>query len=149
MSPKTIVAIFCYKRAAKLKASVEALLKNPECSEMDVVFFSDGAKSEKDLPGVMATREYINSITGFRAVYKHFREKNLSTGPNFQQGITWLCENYDRFLVVEDDLVVTPNYIRYMLDALAFYENDKDVFCISGFAFLGQAISSTISICCL
>lgn len=135
MSLKTIIAVFCYKRAAKLKASMEALLKNPECAEMDIVFFSDGARSEKDKAGVEATREYVNSLTGFRNIHKQFREKNLSTGPNFEQGITWLCQHYDQFIVVEDDLVVTPNYLRYMLDALDFYRNAKNVFTISGFAF--------------
>lgn len=132
---KTIIAVFCYKRAAKLKASIEALLRNPECAAMDIIFFCDGHKGEKDLPGVEATRAYINSLTGFKNVYKHFREKNWSTGPNFFAGINYLRNNYEQFIVVEDDLVVTPNYVRYMLDALEFYKDEGAVFCISGFAF--------------
>jgi hypothetical protein len=135
MGNKTIIAVFCYKRASKLKVAMEALLKNPECAEMDIVFFCDGAKAEKDLAGVMATREYINSISGFRNIHKQFREKNLSTGPNFEQGIRYLCENYDQFIVIEDDLVVTPNYLRYMLDALEFYREEKTIFTVSGYAF--------------
>ena len=135
MDDKTIIAVFCYKRATKLKTAMEALLKNPECADMDVIFFCDGARAEKDLPGVTATREYINSLTGFRNIYKQFREKNLSTGPNFEQGIRYLCENYDQFIVIEDDLVVSPNYIRYMLDALKFYRDEKSIFTISGYAF--------------
>lgn len=135
MRENTVIAVFCYKRAAKLKAAMEALLKNPECGEMDIIFFCDGAKSENDLPGVTATRDYINSLTGFRNVVKQFREKNLSTGPNFQQGLTYLCEHYEQFIVIEDDLVVTPNYLRYMLDGLAFYRDEKSVFTITGFAF--------------
>ena len=135
MRDKTVIAVFCYKRAAKLKTAMEALLKNPECGELDIIFFCDGAKSDKDLPGVMATRNYINSLTGFRNVLTQFREKNLSTGPNFQQGLTYLCKHYEQFIVIEDDLVVTPNYLRYMLDALDFYRDEKSVFTISGFAF--------------
>lgn len=135
MQEKTIIAVFCYKRAAKLKASMEALLKNPECKDMEIVFFCDGHKSEKDLPGVTATREYIHSLTGFKKVHKHFRERNLSTGPNFFAGINYLRDNYEQFIVVEDDLVVTPNYVRYMLDGLDFYRNEPSVFCMSGFAF--------------
>lgn len=135
MQDKTVIAVFCYKRAAKLKTAMEALLKNPECRELDIIFFCDGARNEKDLPGVMATRDYINSLTGFKNVLKQFREKNLSTGPNFQQGLTYLCKHYEQFIVIEDDLVVTPNYLRYMLDALDFYRDEKSVFTISGFAF--------------
>lgn len=132
---KTIIAVFCYKRAAKLKRSMEALLQNPECADMDIVFFCDGHKGEGDKAGVEATRAYINTLSGFKNVHKQFRERNLSTGPNFEQGINWLCTHYDQFIVVEDDLVVSPNYIRYMLDALDFYRGEQSVFSISGFAF--------------
>ena len=135
MQEKTIIGVFCYKRAAKLKASMEALLANPECKDMEIIFFCDGHKSEKDLPGVTATREYINSLTGFKKVHKHFRERNLSTGPNFFAGINHLRDNYEQFIIVEDDLVVTPNYVRYMLDGLDFYRAEPSVFCMSGFAF--------------
>lgn len=135
MIENTIIAVFCYKRAAKLKASMEALLKNPECSTMEIVFFCDGHKGDKDYQGVKETRAYIDSLKGFRNIYKHYRERNISTGPNFKQGITWLCENYDQFIVVEDDLVVTPNYISYLLQGLQFYKEEKSVFCVTGFCF--------------
>lgn len=114
---------------------MEALLQNPECASMDVIFFCDGPKNEVDAAGVQATRDYIDTITGFKKIHKHFHEKNVSTGPNFRDGITYLCENFDRFIVVEDDLVVSPNYIRYMLDALNHYENELSVFCITGYCF--------------
>lgn len=135
MIQETIIAVFCYKRAGKLKTSIEALLKNPECASMNIIFFCDGHKNENDKQGVMDTRAYIDTITGFKNVHKHFRERNVSTGPNFQTGITYLCNNYDQFIIVEDDLVVTPNYIKYLLDGLAFYKNEKSVFCITGFCF--------------
>jgi hypothetical protein len=135
MIGNTIIGVFCYKRAKKLKASMEALLKNPECSQMDIVFFCDGPKGEKDHAGVMETRAYIDSLTGFKNVFKHYREKNVSTGPNFKQGINWLCENYEQFIVVEDDLVVAPNYISYLLQALRFYKEEKSIFCVTGFCF--------------
>jgi len=135
MNQRTVIAVFCYKRAEKLRQSISALLMNPECADMDIVFFCDGAKGEKDVAGVTATRDYINNITGFRSVEKQFRERNLSTGPNFHQGISYLFSNYDQFIVVEDDLIVSPNYLRYMLDALDFYRHQPDVFCISGFSF--------------
>jgi hypothetical protein len=135
MEYRTIIAVFCYKRAGKLRQSMEALLKNPECASMDVVFFCDGPKGEKDRKGVEETREYIDSLTGFRQVQKHYRERNVSTGPNFMDGFAYLCAHYDQFIVVEDDLVVTPNYVRYMLDALDFYRNERSVFCVTGFNF--------------
>ncbi len=135
MNNSTIIAVFCYKRAGKLRACIDALLRNPECPSMDIIFFSDGYKGDKDKEGVLEVREYIKSITGFRNVYKHFRVKNLSTGPNFQEGLTYLSDNYDQFIVVEDDLVVSPNYICYLMESLAFYKEQHSVFCITAFCF--------------
>ncbi|MDQ6814432.1 MAG: hypothetical protein M3040_11890 [Bacteroidota bacterium] len=135
MYENTVIGVFCYKRAAKLKASMEALLKNRECQDMDIVFFCDGHKGEKDYQGVLETREFIDSLKGFKNIYKHYRARNISTGPNFKLGITWLCDNYKQFIVVEDDLVVTPNYITYLLQSLKFYEHEKSVFCVTGFCF--------------
>ncbi len=102
---------------------------------MDIIFFSDGYKSEKDKDGVLEVREYINSINGFRNVYKHFRSKNYSTGPNFEEGLKYLSDNYDQFIVVEDDLVVSPNYISYLMESLAFYKEQRSVFCVTAFCF--------------
>jgi hypothetical protein len=135
MNKSTVIAVFCYKRMAKLKTSMEALLKNPECKSLEVIFFCDGYKGESDRAAVLETRAYIDSITGFKKVHKHFRETNLTTGPNFVNALNYLCENYDQFIVVEDDIVVTPNFLKYILDALEFYREQRSVFCVSGFAF--------------
>lgn len=135
MERSIIIGVFCYNRAAKLQTCIEALLKNPECASMDIVFFSDGYKKEADKQGVLEVRAYIDSLTGFRSVIKHFRDRNFSTGPNFQTGLTFLSENYDEFIVVEDDLVVAPNYIKYLMDGLDFYRKDKSVFCITAYVF--------------
>lgn len=130
-----IIGVFCYNRASKLKSCIEALLKNPECKDMDIVFFSDGYKKEADKDAIMEVRAYIDSITGFRNVIKHYRDRNYSTGPNFQTGLTFLSENYDEFIIVEDDLIVAPNYIKYLMDGLDFYRKDKSVFCITAYVF--------------
>jgi glycosyltransferase involved in cell wall biosynthesis len=131
----TIIAIFCYKRANKLRTCIEALLKNPECASLEIVFFSDGFKTDADKGGVLEVRDYIDNLTGFKTVHKHYRPVNFSTGPNFHTGLTFLSQNYEQFIVVEDDLVVSPNYLKYMLEGLSFYKNQKSIFCITGFCF--------------
>jgi glycosyltransferase involved in cell wall biosynthesis len=130
-----IIGVFCYNRAAKLKQCIDALLKNPECPQMDIIFFSDGYKGEKDKAGVLETRDYINAMTGFKSVTRHFREKNLSTGPNFETGLKYLSQNYDEFIIVEDDLIVSPNYIKYLLDGLTYYRADHSIFCITAYVY--------------
>lgn len=136
-----VIGVFCYKRANKLKRCIDALLLNPECKDLDIVFFSDGYKGEQDKKGVLETRAYIDSITGFRSVTKQYRDSNYSTGPNFKDGLSYLCCNSDEFIIVEDDLIVSPNYVKFLLDALEFYRDDHSVFCVTGFVYPVGAVN--------
>lgn len=131
----SIIGVFCYNRVAKLKSCIEALLKNPECATSDIVFFSDGPKKASDIQAIQEVRDYIDQLQGFRSVVKHYREHNLSTGPNFRTGLTYLSENYERFIIVEDDLIVSPNYLKFLSDALEFYKDDQSVFCVTAYVF--------------
>ena len=114
---------------------MEALLKNPECKDLEVFFFCDGYKGERDKEAVLETRQYIDSLSGFKKIHKHYREKNYTTGPNFHAALTFLSNNYERFMIVEDDVVVSPNFVKYMLAGLTFYNADTDVFALSGYSF--------------
>ncbi|RZJ85650.1 MAG: glycosyltransferase [Chryseobacterium sp.] len=135
MKYSIIIGVFCYNRVSKLKRCIDALLLNSECADMDIIFFSDGAKEGADDSPILAVRNYIDSLTGFRKVIKHYREYNLSTGPNFRTGLTYLCENYDRFIIVEDDLIVSPNYLKFLIDSLKFYKDEPSVFCVTAYVF--------------
>lgn len=127
---KRIIAVFCYKRANKLKQCIDALLTNPEFKDMVIVFLSDGFNGNNDRVGVLETRDCIDSIKGFRRVIKHYRDRNLSTGPNFRAGLNFLSTNYGGFVVVENDLLC------YLLPDLEFYRNHRNVFCVIGYVYL-------------
>ncbi len=133
--PETVIGIFCYKRTETLKATIHALLKNTECADMEAVFFCDGYKGEADKQDVLTTREYIKTVTGFKRKQILFREKNYNAGPNIYTALIYLTRHYQQFIIIEDDVVVTPNCIRFLLDALTFYKDDSSVFSITGYCF--------------
>lgn len=135
MKNSMVIGIFCYNRVTKLKRCIEALLKNKECADLEIVFFSDGPKDEAGKKPIQDVRDYIDKLEGFKSVIKHYREHNLSTGPNFKTGLNFLSENYERFIIVEDDLIVSPNYLKFLIDALEFYKKDKSVFCVTAYVF--------------
>ncbi|RYD75153.1 MAG: glycosyltransferase [Sphingobacteriales bacterium] len=135
MENSIVIGVFCYNRVSKLKRCIEALLTNPECATMDIIFFSDGPKKGADERPINEVRKFIDELQGFRSVIKHYRPENLSTGPNFRAGLTFLGENYDQFIIVEDDLIVSSNYIKFLVDALEYYKNDSSVFCVTAYVF--------------
>jgi hypothetical protein len=63
------------------------------------------------------------------------RERNLGLANSIVTGVTEVCEQHGRAIVVEDDLVVAPSFLRFMNEGLDRYENEPSVFQISGYMF--------------
>lgn len=134
------IALFTYNRADKTKAVIESLLQNYEAKDSDLFIFSDGPKNEKAAEGVKQNREYLKSLTSnaltsnqFKSITIIEREKNWGLANSLIAGITELCNKYGRVIVVEDDLILSPYFLRFMNDGLNKYEDDDRVSAISGF----------------
>jgi hypothetical protein len=63
------------------------------------------------------------------------RSENLGLARSIVTGVTALCKQFGRVIVLEDDLVVAPGFLRYMLQALDRYRDDSRVYQISGYNF--------------
>lgn len=61
------------------------------------------------------------------------RESNWGLSKSLIAGITELTDKYGRVIVVEDDLIVSPYFLKYMNDALEKYKDDDRVASISAF----------------
>ena len=129
------IALFTYNRADKTLMAVESLLQNAEAKESDLFIFSDGAKNEKAIEGVKENREYIHTISGFKSITIIEREKNWGLANSLIAGITDVINKYGRVIVVEDDLILSPYFLKFMNDGLDKYKNDDRVGAICGYIF--------------
>lgn len=127
------IALFTYSRADHTRQAVESLLQNAEAKDSDLYIFSDGPKTEEKRAAVEETRKYIHSITGFKSVTIVEREKNWGLANSLIAGITEIVNKYGRVIVVEDDLILSPYFLKFMNDGLEKYEQDDRVASISGF----------------
>lgn len=129
------IALFVYNRLEHTRRTVEALKKNTLADQSDLVIFSDAAPSDAQVKAVKEVREYINQISGFKSISIIQQKKNKGLANSIINGVTQLCNQYGRVIVLEDDLVTSPYFLKYMNDALAFYENEKKVWHISGWNY--------------
>lgn len=127
------IALFTYARANHTRQTVESLLQNREASKSELYVFSDGPKTEEKREAVEENRRYIRSITGFKAVHIVEREKNWGLANSLIAGITDVIREYGRVIVVEDDLILSPYFLRFMNDALEKYAHDERVGTISAY----------------
>jgi hypothetical protein len=129
------VALFVYNRPEHTRQTVEALARNPEAASTRLYIFSDAPRTTEAEPVVAIVRNYLRSIKGFQHVEIVERESNYGLARSIIDGVTRLCEDYGRAVVLEDDLVTSPYFLRYMNDALDFYKESEGVMHISGSAY--------------
>jgi GT2 family glycosyltransferase len=133
MTPSPI-ALFVYNRPHHTRKTLESLMVNAEFSDSLLYVFCDGAKRKKDIPLVQATRELIRSYELDNATIIE-REENMGLANSIITGVTELCNKYGRVIVVEDDLYLSPYFLKYMNTALDTYEEYDKVMHISGYMF--------------
>jgi len=129
------IALFVYKRPQHTRRAIGALLRNPEAKDSDLYVFSDGPRTEKDIPTIQSIRRELRDIKGFRSVEIVEREKNLGLHSSLTDGISRLTDARGRAIVVEDDLVVAPGFLRFMAQGLDRYADDQRVFSVSGYMY--------------
>jgi len=129
------IVLFTYNRPWHLMQTVSALLKNSLASESEIFIFSDGSKNENDEPKVAEVRKYIKTIKGFKRIEIIERDKNWGLANNIIDGITKVVNQYGKVIVLEDDLVTSPYFLKYMNEALIKYEDIEKVMHIAGYMF--------------
>ena len=129
------IVLFVYNRPAHTRRTVEALLKNEEAKESDLIVYSDAPKKPETADAVREVRDYIRTISGFRSIRIVERDRNWGLANSIIDGVTTVVNEYGRIIVLEDDLVVTPHFLEYMNRALECYKNDEKVMHVSGYMF--------------
>lgn len=129
------ILLFVYNRLTHTQRCVEALLRNPLASESELFVYSDGAKDASQQETVNEVRNYIHSISGFKNIIVIERNENWGLARNIIDGVTTQINQYGRVIVLEDDLVVAPHFLKFMNDALEAYKNEPKVGHIQGCDF--------------
>ena len=127
------IIIFMYNRPTHAAYALEALSKNELAIESDLTIFCDGPKSSKDLELVRLTREVAYSAKGFRSVRIVERTINMGLANSIINGVTEVCNKRGRVIVLEDDLVTAPSFLRFMNNALDKYQDELRVGSIHGY----------------
>jgi len=129
------ILLFVYNRPHHTKQTIEALQKNDLAKESELFIYSDAPKNESAKQDVEEVRSYIKSIDGFKDITIIEREKNFGLADSIIDGVTEIVNRYGKVIVLEDDLVTSPYFLRFMNEALEFYEYEEKVMHISGYVY--------------
>lgn len=129
------IIIFTYNRIENLKKLISSLLKNPESKYSKIYIFLDGPKTTKDKLKTDEIYKYLRSIKIFRSLKIFYRKKNLGSAKNIMQGINYVSNQETKFIVLEDDLIISSKFLYFCNKMLNFYKNKKNVWHINGWFF--------------
>lgn len=129
------IVMFVYNRPWHTQKTIEALQNNELASESELFIYSDNAKNKNNNNLVLKVRKYIKNIEGFKSVTIIERKKNFGLADSIIDGVTKIVKDYGRVIVLEDDLVTSPFFLKYMNNALITYKNEPNVMQISGHMF--------------
>lgn len=134
------IALFIYNRPEHTGRTIEALQRCPEFKASPVFVFSDGPRKPANEADVQNARALARTALQGHA---NFIEAPINQGlaRSIIGGVTRLTAEFGRVIVVEDDLVVAPQFLTYMNAALDRYADDDRVMQISGYMFPVTAFS--------
>jgi len=129
------LVVFAFNRIEPLKRCISSLLKNDEAENTDLFVFVDGPRINRveDKVNIEAVRQYVKEIRGFKSLSYRFSENNKGLGPSIIEGVSEVISRHGMAIVVEDDLILTPNFLSFMNKGLERFENEKKVFSVCGY----------------
>ncbi len=129
------IILFAYNRPDHSKKTIDALNLNKLASESSLFIFSDGNKNGTDKNAVDEVRNYISEISGFKEIKIILRDRNLGLADSVISGVTEVIEKYGKAIVLEDDIVTSKYFLKFMNEALDFYKDEQKIYSISGYNF--------------
>jgi len=125
------IGVSTYSRLNHLKQTIKSLQGNTLAKQSELHIFSDAPK-QGDEKKVQAVRDYLETIDGFKEVHIYERKENNRVANN-RGGMRMLLDKYEKIIFVEEDVVASPYFLRFMNDALNVHKDDDRILGITGY----------------
>ena len=132
------IALFTYNRPIHTQKVLDSLALNPESKLSNLFVFCDGPKDEYDADEVLKinqVKEIVKNENRFNKTTVFIQNKNKGLASSIIDGVTELVNKYEVIIVLEDDIIVSRGFLKYMNDALRTYEKSNKVMHVSGWVF--------------
>lgn len=124
------VLILFFNRPESLSQVFEQVKK---ARPSKLFLYQDGARGEKDMPGIQACRDIVDQVDWKCDVHRMYQTKNYGCDPSEFISQKWAFSIVDKCVVLEDDDVPSVSFFSFCKEMLDRYENDERISMISGF----------------
>ena len=127
------VIVFAYNRPEHLRQTLTALSRNIYADQSVLFIFCDGPKQgahEDVIKKINNVKEIAKQDQWCKEVHIIEAPTNKGLANSIIDGVTEVINQYGKAIILEDDLVTSPFFLKYMNEALEYYESRKSVFSI-------------------
>lgn len=139
---KAPLAIFAFNRPQTLERTLRALqrcegFQGDDGAPRAVYAFVDGPRTGHGTDEQVRVDACAETLERFRReaipqLEIVYRPENIGCAANIRGGIGSVLETHDRIIVVEDDVLASRFFLRYMDAALERYAGDPRIWCVNG-----------------
>lgn len=145
------VVLFCYNRPENTRSTLDALAENELAGHSILIIYCDGPKksaTEIDLIRINEVRELVDRERRFADIKVIKRSENIGLAQSIITGVSAVVNEYGSVIVLEDDILCSKYFLRFMNDALSKYKDHPKVFSIGACNFfaLGKKIPSSFAL---
>ena len=128
------IAVFAFNRAGNLTQTLAALAANQLADQSHLTIFCDGPRNDVERSMTDTVRAVARAAKGFASLRVVERENNLGCAGSIIDGLQQMFAEHERVIVIEDDILCSPDTLTFLNDGLAKYENHKTVWNISAWS---------------
>lgn len=139
------IILFVYNRPDHTKEVVNSLILNDLAKDSEIFIYADGPKdnaSDDQIQNILSVRKFIKTIAGFKSVNVIEQQRNKGLDPSEIEAVSEMLSKYGKAIILEDDIVVHPFFLRFMNEALEVYKNVKQIFSIGSFSYNAPYLDS-------
>lgn len=131
------IVLFVFNRPWHTQKTIDALIANEESKDSDLWVFSDGPRNENDHESISKVRQVVAAVKRkqfFRDVTIVEAPKNRGLAKSIIKGVSLVIKDAGKVIVLEDDLVTSKDFLRFMNACLDFYGEDSSIGSIAGYS---------------
>lgn len=121
------IALFVYNRPAQLVRTLYALRLNVLADKSILHIFSDNGND------VSEVREMIKDVKGFMEVHVHLSDYHRGLRGSVITGASMMFRKYDQAIILEDDIITSPNFLTYMNVCLDRFKDNNNIGSVTGY----------------
>ncbi len=129
------IALFVYNRLPHVKKVIKAIKENSISKKSKIYIFSDFSEKEIEQKKIKKIRDYLRTIKGFKETIIIERKNNFGTSKNIVSGLEYIFKKYSRCIIIEDDILISKNFLYQMNYFLTKFEKHKNIASIEGFMY--------------